>query len=99
MPVEPYDVIYADPPWRYSFSRSRSRSIDAHYPTMKLADIKAMQRLENLGRDVEHIELAVREVGVRQRLEASYQLCHHLIHRPLGIHPLGPDDPLYRVQE
>jgi hypothetical protein len=38
-----YDVIYADPPWRYSFSRSRTRAIDNHYPTMPLENIKALQ--------------------------------------------------------
>lgn len=37
-----YAVIYADPPWRYDFSRSTSRSIDAHYPSMALADICAL---------------------------------------------------------
>lgn len=34
-----FDVIYADPPWRYSFSRSKSRKIENHYPTMPTADI------------------------------------------------------------
>jgi len=34
-----YEVIYADPPWRYNFSASRSRAIERHYPTMSLADI------------------------------------------------------------
>ncbi len=36
-----YDVIYADPPWRYNFSRSKSRAVENHYPTMLLDDIKA----------------------------------------------------------
>ena len=34
-----YDVIYADPPWRYSFSKSKSRKIENHYPTMTVSDI------------------------------------------------------------
>jgi len=34
-----YDVIYADPPWSYSFSKSKSRAIESHYKTMKVADI------------------------------------------------------------
>ena len=34
-----YDVIYADPPWRYSFSKSDSRKIENHYPTMTLSEI------------------------------------------------------------
>lgn len=36
--VEPpsgeYSVIYADPPWRYEFSKSDSREIENQYPTM-----------------------------------------------------------------
>ena len=35
-----YQVIYADPPWRYNFSRSKSRKIENQYPTMKLDEIK-----------------------------------------------------------
>ena len=34
-----YSVIYADPPWRYSFSKSGSRKIENQYPTMTLSDI------------------------------------------------------------
>jgi N6-adenosine-specific RNA methylase IME4 len=34
-----YDVIYADPPWRYSFSKSNSRKIENHYPTMTVSEI------------------------------------------------------------
>ena len=37
-----YQVIYADPPWRYDFSRSNSRKIENHYPTMDIEDIKAV---------------------------------------------------------
>ena len=37
-----YQVIYADPPWRYDFSRSDSRKIENHYPTMDIEDIKAV---------------------------------------------------------
>lgn len=28
-----YDLIYADPPWRYDFSKSDSRKVENHYPT------------------------------------------------------------------
>lgn len=35
-----YDVIYADPPWRYNFSKSKSRKIENQYKTMTLEDIK-----------------------------------------------------------
>ena len=37
-----YDVIYADPPWRYSFSKSSSRKIENQYPTMTLKEICAL---------------------------------------------------------
>ena len=33
-----FDVIYADPPWRYSFSKSKSRNIENQYPTMTIDD-------------------------------------------------------------
>jgi len=29
-----YNVIYSDPPWRYSFSRSKSRKIENQYETI-----------------------------------------------------------------
>lgn len=34
-----FSVIYADPPWRYSFSRSDSRKIENQYPTMTTEEI------------------------------------------------------------
>lgn len=37
-----YDIIYADPPWRYDFSENKKNSIEHHYPTMVLEDIKKM---------------------------------------------------------
>ncbi len=37
-----YDLIYADPPWRYDFSKTDSRVIENQYPTMALEDICAM---------------------------------------------------------
>ena len=40
--VSRYSVILADPPWRYDFSRSRSRRIENHYPTMTEAEICAI---------------------------------------------------------
>lgn len=33
-------VLYADPPWSYSFSTSKARSIEKHYDTMTLDEIK-----------------------------------------------------------
>jgi len=40
--MKKYDVIYADPPWRYKFSKSNSRQIENQYPTMSLDDIKTL---------------------------------------------------------
>ena len=34
-----YQVVYADPPWRYSFSKSKSRKIENQYPTMSVDEI------------------------------------------------------------
>jgi N6-adenosine-specific RNA methylase IME4 len=39
MPIGPFDIIYADPPWRYDFSKTDSRAIENNYPTMELKDI------------------------------------------------------------
>jgi len=38
-----YNVIYADPPWRYSFSKSDSREIENQYPTMAVEEICALR--------------------------------------------------------
>jgi N6-adenosine-specific RNA methylase IME4 len=38
----PFDVVLADPPWRYSFAQSRTRKIENHYPTLGLEEIKAL---------------------------------------------------------
>jgi len=37
--MEKYDVIYADPAWRYDFSKTKNRDIENQYPTMKVEDI------------------------------------------------------------
>lgn len=34
-----YPVLYADPPWRYEHSKTVSREIENHYPTMSLEEI------------------------------------------------------------
>jgi len=34
-----FDLVYADPPWRYDFNPTDSRAIENQYPTMELADI------------------------------------------------------------
>lgn len=38
-----YQVIYADPPWRYEFPISLSRKIENQYPTMSLEEIGSMK--------------------------------------------------------
>lgn len=38
----PFNVIYADPPWRYEYSISTSRDIENQYPTMSLYEICAL---------------------------------------------------------
>lgn len=37
-----YDVIVADPPWAYNFSKSNSRKIENQYDTMSIDEIKAL---------------------------------------------------------
>ena len=38
-----YDVILADPPWRYDFAETENRAIENQYPTMNLEDIKNLK--------------------------------------------------------
>jgi len=38
-----YDIIYADPPWRYNFSLDSKDKIENHYPTMSIEELKAMK--------------------------------------------------------
>ena len=38
-----YDIIYADPPWRYDFSKSETREIESEYVTMSIEDIMRMR--------------------------------------------------------
>ena len=37
--MKKYQIIYADPPWRYDFCKDNSDKIEVHYPTMTLEDI------------------------------------------------------------
>jgi N6-adenosine-specific RNA methylase IME4 len=41
-PEAQYDVVYADPPWRYDFSKTSSRQIENQYQTMSLSEIKTL---------------------------------------------------------
>lgn len=43
IPTGLYNVILADPPWRYDFSIDRGDEIENHYPTMSLDEIKAVK--------------------------------------------------------
>lgn len=43
LPAGTYDLIYADPPWRYEFVEAKNRAIENHYPTMTLDEIKALE--------------------------------------------------------
>ena len=38
-PNKKYQIIYADPPWRYDFSKDNADKIENHYPTMTIEDI------------------------------------------------------------
>ena len=37
-----YQIIYADCPWSYDFSKSNNRQIENQYSTMKIEDIKRL---------------------------------------------------------
>jgi N6-adenosine-specific RNA methylase IME4 len=37
-----YPLLYADPPWRYDFSMTSTRAIEANYPTLELEQICAL---------------------------------------------------------
>lgn len=43
LPVEIFDIIYADPPWKYEYCKNDDKSVEFHYPTMSLEEIKAMK--------------------------------------------------------
>lgn len=40
--VGTYNLVYADPPWRYEHSKTTSRRIENQYPTMELEDIRRL---------------------------------------------------------
>lgn len=43
LPRGPFELIYADPPWRMPGSATSSRAVENHYPTMPLEEIKAIE--------------------------------------------------------
>lgn len=40
--MKKYQIIYADPPWRYEFSPKAGSSIERHYPTMTVDELCAL---------------------------------------------------------
>lgn len=42
LPDGVYDLIYADPPWRYDFPVTASREIENQYPTLTMPEIAAL---------------------------------------------------------
>jgi len=42
LPMGTYDVIYADPPWRYDFSMDGRRQIENQYPTLTVEELCAL---------------------------------------------------------
>jgi len=42
-PNKKFQIILADPPWRYDFSKDNSDKIEKHYPTMSLEEIKSLK--------------------------------------------------------
>ena len=42
LPPGEYNVLLADPPWKYDFSETTTREIENQYPTMSLGDIMAL---------------------------------------------------------
>jgi N6-adenosine-specific RNA methylase IME4 len=43
LPKEKYQVILADPPWKYDFAETASRQIENQYPTMSLEEICSLK--------------------------------------------------------
>lgn len=41
--MKKYQIILADPPWKYDFSKDNADKIEVHYPTMSLDKICAIQ--------------------------------------------------------
>ena len=52
-----YNIIYADPPWKYNTWRDGMGTAEKHYPTMKVESIVGMQNI------IKNIECAGLNVG------------------------------------
>lgn len=42
LPHGPFDLVYADPPWKHDFSPTNNRSVENHYSTMGADEIAAL---------------------------------------------------------
>ena len=43
LPEGQFNVVLADPPWRYEFSNTNNRKIENQYPTMEIEEIKKLE--------------------------------------------------------
>lgn len=50
LPSGRFDIIYCDPPWQYDFSKTSSRKIENHYPTMTLEELCSLS-LPDISKD------------------------------------------------
>jgi len=50
LPPGKFNLIYADPPWKYDFSPTSGRKVERHYPTMDLEQILAI-RVQDIAYD------------------------------------------------
>lgn len=53
LPPGKFRILYADPPWRYDFSATDSRSIEAHYPSLAVEEICTYR--DGAGRPVQEL--------------------------------------------
>jgi N6-adenosine-specific RNA methylase IME4 len=51
LPDGKFNVVLADPPWRYEHNEADNRAIEWHYPTMELAEICALPIQESCADD------------------------------------------------
>lgn len=72
LPDGRFDVIYADPPWRFDKGTLASRDIAHHYPTLELSQITGYRDID--GRDVRSViaERAVLFLWVPNALLVDY---------------------------
>ena len=59
LPIGTYNIIYADPPWRYE-QRKVQGAAENHYPTMSIDELCALP-VETLAGDLPRVELFARQ--------------------------------------